>query len=398
MSCLNNTNCPCNFKIKNFGTSDLSRVNLIGTDRTTLNWSEISVPEILPIPALKPDIESIDQVYVNAEIGSIKLIATPFAYQTYRTYFVTQAELDLIDELVTTLAAFPTAAITSVAASIDALVVAVNLVLAPLLPNPLLTPITSILTQLSAITAAIPGLLTDVTTAITGITGLVLPLSICSVTSLLQTLYDAIDAVDSILTEAVTLLNQLVVLLGTVLETLLPGSSAALIALITPILTAIAGISTILAGFLTLILSLINQLTEPNFLVLMPNEEGTILTGRKLIVEGDLNQKIVYTANVDEQSVHSAHFTVPFSAFVIPYANFEGLNYAANVLVITNIGTCTTATVNGFPFTPGDEFVPDLNEEFTVNAFVEDIFVYPLDPRTIFKNITLFLQGKVAVC
>ena len=49
----------------------------------------------------------------------------------------------------------------------------------------------------------------------------------------------------------------------------------------------------------------------------LENKEGTLLTGRKLVIEGILRQKIVYTADVPSQSVHSVHFDIPFSAFVI---------------------------------------------------------------------------------
>lgn len=87
------------------------------------------------------------------------------------------------------------------------------------------------------------------------------------------------------------------------------------------------------------------------------NAEGTRLTGRKLIVEGIVNQKIVYTAEVDDQSVHSAHFEIPFSAFIIMPAN-----------------------------------TPE-NSEFKIDKCVEDVFVKALDNRTIFKNVTLFLRA-----
>ncbi|WP_416176466.1 hypothetical protein [Clostridium sp.] len=41
------------------------------------------------------------------------------------------------------------------------------------------------------------------------------------------------------------------------------------------------------------------------------NIEGKILTGRKLIIEGNVVQSVSYTALEPEQSVHSAHFAVP---------------------------------------------------------------------------------------
>ena len=49
----------------------------------------------------------------------------------------------------------------------------------------------------------------------------------------------------------------------------------------------------------------------------IPNAECTNLTGRKLIIEGFLKQKVIYTAADDEQSLHSANFEIPFSTFII---------------------------------------------------------------------------------
>lgn len=92
----------------------------------------------------------------------------------------------------------------------------------------------------------------------------------------------------------------------------------------------------------------------------IPNQEGKILTGRKLIVEGELCQTISYTADVDEQSVHSAQFVVPFSAFIVIAAD-----------------------------TP-------LDTNFQINVCVEDVFVEDFTDRTIFKNVTLLLQAVEA--
>lgn len=90
------------------------------------------------------------------------------------------------------------------------------------------------------------------------------------------------------------------------------------------------------------------------------NQEGTILTGKKLIVEGIICQKIVYTAAVCKQSVHSAHFNIPFSAFIV-------LNPAITLTDILCIDTC-----------------------------IEDVFVKAVNNRQIFKNLTLFLRAKPA--
>ncbi|MDU2064479.1 MAG: DUF3794 domain-containing protein [Sporomusaceae bacterium] len=87
------------------------------------------------------------------------------------------------------------------------------------------------------------------------------------------------------------------------------------------------------------------------------NLEGTRLTGKKLVVEGMLKQKIVYTAARPDQPVFSAHFDAMFSAFIV-------LNPNADL------------------------------KEFCVEACIEDVFAIPFNPREVFKNVTLFLQAK----
>ncbi|MBP2637380.1 MAG: hypothetical protein H6Q72_3287 [Firmicutes bacterium] len=87
------------------------------------------------------------------------------------------------------------------------------------------------------------------------------------------------------------------------------------------------------------------------------NREGLRLTGKKLIVEGILKQKVVYTAALCNQPVHFAHFTVPFSAFIVL--------------------ACDTP----------------LDQQFCVETCVEDVFAMPFNCREIFKNVTLFLQA-----
>lgn len=88
------------------------------------------------------------------------------------------------------------------------------------------------------------------------------------------------------------------------------------------------------------------------------NAEGTRVTGRKLIVEGVLNQKIVYTADVLEQSVHSAHFKVPFSAYIVlPEAT-------------------------------------ELEDKFCVKTCIEDVYVKVFNKKDIFKNVTLLLKAE----
>lgn len=86
------------------------------------------------------------------------------------------------------------------------------------------------------------------------------------------------------------------------------------------------------------------------------NAECTFLTGRKLIVEGIITQKIIYTSLAEDQALHSANFMIPFSTFIIVDAD-----------------------------TP-------LSAEFRIYPYVEDVFVYMLSERTIFSNNTLFIK------
>jgi hypothetical protein len=87
--------------------------------------------------------------------------------------------------------------------------------------------------------------------------------------------------------------------------------------------------------------------------------DGQTLTGWKLIVEGHIKQVIQYVADEPLQSVHAAHFTVPFSTFVIlPHDYVEG--------------------------TPVD-----------VKGYIEDIYAEMLNCRKVFKNITILLVAKV---
>ncbi|MGO5075974.1 SPOCS domain-containing protein [Clostridium sporogenes] len=88
--------------------------------------------------------------------------------------------------------------------------------------------------------------------------------------------------------------------------------------------------------------------------------EGQKLTGHKLIVEGILNQKVEYISCAKEQSVHAAHFRVPFSSFIVLPENFvEGTS-------------------------------------IQVEGMVEDIYTKLINKRTIFKNITFIIIAKIS--
>ena len=92
------------------------------------------------------------------------------------------------------------------------------------------------------------------------------------------------------------------------------------------------------------------------------NPAGQKLTGRKLIIEGVLKQKIFYVGDVAEQSVHVAHFKFPFSTFIV---------------------------------VPEDT---KLQAKFRIDPFVEDVFVKQNNVRKVFKNVTLFLQAIPTNC
>lgn len=91
------------------------------------------------------------------------------------------------------------------------------------------------------------------------------------------------------------------------------------------------------------------------------NAECSLLTGRKLIIEGTITQKIIYTALLEEQPLHSATFIYPFSTFII-------LD----------------------PDTP-------LSMEFRIYPYLEDVFVGKLSDRSFFTNNTLFIKAA-SIC
>lgn len=92
------------------------------------------------------------------------------------------------------------------------------------------------------------------------------------------------------------------------------------------------------------------------------NYEGLELTGVKLLVNGVLRQRITYISDTDCRSVHSAHFDVPVSAYIVLPEGTSPLNKY-------KIRTCT-----------------------------EDIFACVLNDRQFFKNTTLFIKAESIAC
>lgn len=381
MSCKTTKNCNCNFNLRNFGTYDLSRVKINGSDRTQLNWSELSTPEILSIPEEKPEIEQLDQVYVDAKINCAKLIETPFAFKSY-------------DRLATELEiATATSAINSANVDITPVTTAVGTILA--VPGlPAIPEVTALQNSLNAVTAANTNLTTTISTATTVLSGPCV--SAAAVAEQLQNVSAATAAEQAALNGLVTSANALAA--ATAGDPIVgPLVAAAVATLVTAVNTANASLDTALAALASAIASIGNT----SIFVILPNEEGTCLSGRKLVVEGVLNQKIVYTGLVTTQSVHSICREILFTAYVIPYANFQGLVYEENVEVIidSTVVPCVTGFVNGFSYDPDVPIVVELCEEFCLNAYIEDVFAYVIDKRTVFKNATLFLLAKpVTLC
>lgn len=92
------------------------------------------------------------------------------------------------------------------------------------------------------------------------------------------------------------------------------------------------------------------------------NNEGLTLTGKKLVIEGILRQRVVYVAKTESQSVHAVHFDVPISTFIV------------------------LATDD------------NLTDKFKVYPCIEDIFICNLNDKQIFKNTTLFIKAIKSDC
>lgn len=359
----NNCN-DCNFGIKTFGVCDVSRFNINGSDRTQLNWKQISVPEVFQIPEQKPDIEHLDQVFVKVKLTSVRLVETPFSYtETCRlaTAFEITAALDAVNAAV-----IDPALITAITAAVTAILAIPGL---PAIPE-----VAALQAALTLVTNASTNLTTVITNALTALAEP--DLCVLDVVEILRTVEAALVTLLGALNSLIAAANALVTATAAI-----PVVGPAVAAAVATLLTAIDAVVTIVTTALQGILDLVDNLLEDAvYFTLNENAEGEILTGRKLVIEGVLRQKVVYTADVDEQSVHSAHFEIPFVAFIVPYASFEGLTY--------------DPTVDGFFFNPEEPIVPNLCENFSVEACIEDIFVYALDERTVFKNITLFLYAR----
>lgn len=369
----------CKNNIKTYGICDASSIKLDGSDRTKLNWNEISIPELVSVPVQKPDIEHLDQVFVEAKLNCAHLIETPFAYRSY-------------ERLATTFEV--TAAINAITiADIDLtnLLTLVNNILAiPGLPS--IPAVAALQAALAAVTTAGTNLTTAVTAALVALD------APCIAASAVIVLVNSVTAALNVLQSSLNLLTQTAKALITATASI-PIIGGLVATAVNLLLTEINAVILLINTALTGLLGVITLIGYTNVLEIIPNEEGSCLSGRKIVIEGELIQKMVYTALVDSQSVHSFCNKIPFNVYIIPYAKFEGLTYTEDIEVIIDPAVpCGTKLVDGYPYDPNKEIKVDLCEEFSVNSCIEDIFAYAVDKRNIFKNITVFLLARPMAC
>lgn len=132
---------------------------------------------------------------------------------------------------------------------------------------------------------------------------------------------------------------------------------------------------------------------------LLPNTENTCLSGRKLLINGTIKQKIAYIADELTQSSIYTEFKKSFSTYIIVYPNFVNVpNILRNIVVIDPLDPSKTITILGYSYTHNDEIDSNLCEEFCVKTCVEDVSLKLMNNRTIFDNVTLFLSAYPATC
>lgn len=94
-------------------------------------------------------------------------------------------------------------------------------------------------------------------------------------------------------------------------------------------------------------------------------------TGVKVIVDGELHQKVIYTADEPAQSVHSAEFTTPFCNFIeIPLVIASGKNI---IQILQGLGLTLDDVVTKGP-----------------SIIIEDLSVTQVGKRNVKKCAVLF--------
>lgn len=88
------------------------------------------------------------------------------------------------------------------------------------------------------------------------------------------------------------------------------------------------------------------------------NHKFNKLTGKKLIIEGILKQKIIYTADRVDKNLYSDYFLIPFSTFIM---------------------------------VPHDT---PINQKFKIDIIIENGLISRLSERSIFGNTYLFIKAN----
>ena len=98
--------------------------------------------------------------------------------------------------------------------------------------------------------------------------------------------------------------------------------------------------------------------------------------GLKIVVDGELNQKVLYTAAEPTQSVHSAHYLEPFCTFIeVPLVIPAGQN---TLEYLQALGLTLDDVITG-----------------PTKVLIEDVSVKLLDPRNFEKCTVLFIWTKI---
>lgn len=106
------------------------------------------------------------------------------------------------------------------------------------------------------------------------------------------------------------------------------------------------------------------------------SQEGQTLTGKKLSIELELNQKVKYIADEPTQSVHSAHFTKKVTSIWIVVPETVKDKNGRDVKIETLLA----------------------QGKLLVTPYIEDIYGEQLDKRTIFKNIIVLINVTLDCC
>lgn len=410
MSCNPDSKCSCNFNIKTIGICDVSRLNITGINRNNLNWTEISLTEVLCLPDLQPDIESINQVSAKIIIYNTTLIETPFAYKEYTLFSFYTSVIAAAAALPGLIAALDTDVANLITPTLDTTLIGILTTLeTSLTPLAAIPGVGNLITTVQGLEADLTDLINDLNTAIANVDTASdnLLAAIATEPFSPDLICNALQALTTAVTELLTLVNSIPGTVNGIITTLTNAIAAINNPLVTPIInvavTALTTlINTTLPPLITAVTDDINSITDllatidcvnSTAFEIIGNAEGTCLSGRKLIINGYLNQKIMYVADAVTQPVYSVNFEIPFVAFIIVYPKFEGIQYQENIQVY-NPETNASALIDGYLLNGNPDIVVDLCENFNIEKCIENIYIHALHKRSIFKNITLFFKAS----